>query len=182
MVLKCCDFDSRSVAGQVLTATYRESAFSPRLLAIELVNSHSSLASRTREKVARHLFDQKSLLGFHYPSHNKAMPCLNNLRQLGLATWMYSHDYDDQLPPSSLMTGNTSWVALLLPHLSCKATVTSLGAATITGRLRYLGWRRRLGALGLGQIWGSGLDPLQPSRHWSELHLPRRSCRAPQVE
>jgi prepilin-type N-terminal cleavage/methylation domain-containing protein/prepilin-type processing-associated H-X9-DG protein len=60
----------------------------------------------------------------------KGMQCLNNLRHLGLATWMYSNDYDDRLPASSHMTGNSSWVASLLPYLSYKFTATSLGAAT----------------------------------------------------
>jgi prepilin-type N-terminal cleavage/methylation domain-containing protein/prepilin-type processing-associated H-X9-DG protein len=60
----------------------------------------------------------------------KAMQCGNNLRQLGLATWMYSHDFDDRLPASSHMTGNISWVASLPPYLSYKVTATSLGATT----------------------------------------------------
>jgi len=44
---------------------------------------------------------------------------------------MYSNDNDDRLPASSHMVGgNVSWVASLLPHLSYKASATSLGAAT----------------------------------------------------
>jgi prepilin-type N-terminal cleavage/methylation domain-containing protein/prepilin-type processing-associated H-X9-DG protein len=60
----------------------------------------------------------------------KAIQCQNNLRQLGVATWMYSDDFNDRLPASSHMTGNSSWVASLLPYLSYKFTATSLGAAT----------------------------------------------------
>lgn len=60
----------------------------------------------------------------------KSLHCQNNLRQLGLATWMYSHDNDDRLPASSHMSGNISWVASLLPYLGYKAATTSLGAAT----------------------------------------------------
>ncbi len=57
--------------------------------------------------------------------------CLNNLKQLGLATWMYSNDNEDRLPASSHMGGgNVSWVASLLPYLSYKFTATSIGAAT----------------------------------------------------
>jgi prepilin-type N-terminal cleavage/methylation domain-containing protein/prepilin-type processing-associated H-X9-DG protein len=60
----------------------------------------------------------------------KAIQCVNNLRQLGLATWMYSHDFDDRLPASSHMTGYASWVATLPPYLSYNVKATSLGAAT----------------------------------------------------
>jgi prepilin-type N-terminal cleavage/methylation domain-containing protein/prepilin-type processing-associated H-X9-DG protein len=60
----------------------------------------------------------------------KATQCQNNLRQMGLATWMYSNDNDDRLPASSHMTGYNSWVSSLLPYLSYKVTATSLGAAT----------------------------------------------------
>lgn len=61
----------------------------------------------------------------------KSIQCLNNLKQLGLATWMYSNDNDDRLPASSHMGGgNVSWVASLLPYLSYKFTATSIGAAT----------------------------------------------------
>jgi prepilin-type N-terminal cleavage/methylation domain-containing protein/prepilin-type processing-associated H-X9-DG protein len=60
----------------------------------------------------------------------KSMQCVNNLRQLGLATWMYSHDFDDRLPASSHMTGYLSWVATLPPYLGSKVTATSIGAAT----------------------------------------------------
>ena len=62
----------------------------------------------------------------------KTMQCVNNLRQLGLATWMYSHDFDDRLPASSHMTGYLSWVATLPPYLGAKVTATSIGAATNT--------------------------------------------------
>ncbi|MFO1512166.1 MAG: prepilin-type N-terminal cleavage/methylation domain-containing protein [Verrucomicrobiota bacterium] len=58
--------------------------------------------------------------------------CLNNLKQLGLATWMYSNDFDDRLPASVHMTGNISWVASLTPYLSAKISATSLGSATNT--------------------------------------------------
>jgi prepilin-type N-terminal cleavage/methylation domain-containing protein/prepilin-type processing-associated H-X9-DG protein len=60
----------------------------------------------------------------------KSLQCLNNLRQLGLATWMYSHDFTDRLPASSHMTGYASWVATLPPYLSYNVKATSLGAAT----------------------------------------------------
>jgi prepilin-type N-terminal cleavage/methylation domain-containing protein/prepilin-type processing-associated H-X9-DG protein len=62
----------------------------------------------------------------------KSTQCQNNLRQLGWATWMYSHDYEDRLPASSHMVGNASWVASLLPYLSYKFTATSIGGATNT--------------------------------------------------
>lgn len=60
----------------------------------------------------------------------KAIQCQNNLRQLGLATWMYASDFEDRLPPSSHMTGYISWVAALPPYLGSKVTTTSIGAAT----------------------------------------------------
>lgn len=59
-----------------------------------------------------------------------ATRCLNNLRQLGLATWMYSNDYNDRMPASVHMTGSISWVASLVPYLSYKTSPTSLGGAT----------------------------------------------------
>jgi prepilin-type N-terminal cleavage/methylation domain-containing protein/prepilin-type processing-associated H-X9-DG protein len=62
----------------------------------------------------------------------KATQCVNNLRQLGLATWMYSHDNDDRLPASSHMAGQISWVASLPPYLGSKVTATSIGTATNT--------------------------------------------------
>ena len=60
----------------------------------------------------------------------KSVQCLNNLRQLGLATVMYSDENDDKLPSSSHVPGEVSWVASLPPMLSYKVTATSLGAAT----------------------------------------------------
>ncbi len=60
----------------------------------------------------------------------KSTQCLNNLKQLGIATWMYSNDNDDRLPGSAHMTGYDSWVASLPPYLSYKVTATSLGATT----------------------------------------------------
>ena len=57
--------------------------------------------------------------------------CQNNQRQLGLATWMYSNDFQDQMPCSSHMGGgNISWVASLLPYLNYKSSATSVGGAT----------------------------------------------------
>lgn len=60
----------------------------------------------------------------------KATQCLNNLRQLGLATAMYSEDNDDRLPGSSHMTGYKSWIASLPAYLSYSVNATNLGAAT----------------------------------------------------
>lgn len=60
----------------------------------------------------------------------KATQCLNNMRQLGLATWMYSNDNEDRLPASSHMPGNSSWVASLLPYFTYKFSATSIGGAT----------------------------------------------------
>ena len=60
----------------------------------------------------------------------KAVHCLNNLRQLGLATVMYSDENEDKLPASSHMTGEISWVASLPPYMSYQITATSLGGAT----------------------------------------------------
>lgn len=61
----------------------------------------------------------------------KSLRCLNNLKNIGLATSMYSNDNDDRLPAASHMGGgNVSWVASLLPHLGYKSTATSIGAAT----------------------------------------------------
>jgi hypothetical protein len=60
----------------------------------------------------------------------RTIQCLNNLRQIGLATWMYSHDFNDRLPASSHMTGSISWVASLPPYMSYSVKATSLGAAT----------------------------------------------------
>ena len=60
----------------------------------------------------------------------KAIHCLNNLRQLGVATVMYSDENEDRLPASSHMSGEISWVASLPPYMSYKVTATSLGGAT----------------------------------------------------
>ena len=60
----------------------------------------------------------------------KNVQCVNNLRQLGLATLMYSNDFDDKMPASSHMTGYISWVASLPPYLSYNVKATSLGSAT----------------------------------------------------
>jgi prepilin-type processing-associated H-X9-DG protein/prepilin-type N-terminal cleavage/methylation domain-containing protein len=60
----------------------------------------------------------------------KAIRCLSNLRQLGLATRMYADDNEDRLPASSHMPNHLSWVASLPPYLSYKVTATSLGATT----------------------------------------------------
>jgi len=63
----------------------------------------------------------------------KATHCQNNLKQLGLAAWMYSNDFDDRLPASSHMGGgNVSWVASLLPYITSRFSATSLGSATNT--------------------------------------------------
>jgi prepilin-type N-terminal cleavage/methylation domain-containing protein/prepilin-type processing-associated H-X9-DG protein len=60
----------------------------------------------------------------------KTTQCLNNLKQLGLATTMYSQDNDDRLPASSHMTGQKSWVATLPGYLSFNVNATNLGAVT----------------------------------------------------
>ena len=46
----------------------------------------------------------------------KSIHCLNNLRQLGLATVMFTDENDDRLPASSHMPGERSWS----PH--CRPT------------------------------------------------------------
>ncbi len=60
----------------------------------------------------------------------KSTQCLNNLKTIGLATWMYSNDNDDRMPGSSHMGGNASWVGSLLPLIGYQYSATSLGAAT----------------------------------------------------
>ena len=60
----------------------------------------------------------------------RAIQCLNNLRQLGLATWMYSEDNEDHLPASSHMPKAVSWVASLPAYLSYNVTATNLGGTT----------------------------------------------------
>jgi prepilin-type N-terminal cleavage/methylation domain-containing protein/prepilin-type processing-associated H-X9-DG protein len=60
----------------------------------------------------------------------RAVKCGSNLRQLGLATSMYVHDFGDRLPASSHMAGEISWVASLIPYLGYKSSATSLGGAT----------------------------------------------------
>ena len=61
----------------------------------------------------------------------QSIRCLNNLKNIGLATAMYANDNDDRLPASSHMgRGNVSWVASLLPHLGYKFTATNIGGAT----------------------------------------------------
>ena len=60
----------------------------------------------------------------------KATKCLNNLKQLGLATIMYSDDNDDRLPATSHMAHHKSWLATLPEYLNYKVTATNLGAVT----------------------------------------------------
>jgi prepilin-type N-terminal cleavage/methylation domain-containing protein/prepilin-type processing-associated H-X9-DG protein len=60
----------------------------------------------------------------------KSTKCLNNLKQLGLATIMYSDDNDDRLPATSHMARHKSWIATLPEYLSYKVTATNLGAVT----------------------------------------------------
>ncbi len=60
----------------------------------------------------------------------RAVRCLNNLKQLGLATVMYSDENEDKLPASSHVPGEKSWVATLPAYLSYSVTATSLGGAT----------------------------------------------------
>jgi len=60
----------------------------------------------------------------------RAIKCGNNLRQLGVATSMYVHDFGDKLPASSHMPGEVSWVASLIPYLGYKSSATSLGGTT----------------------------------------------------
>jgi len=62
----------------------------------------------------------------------KSTHCQNNLKQLGLAGWMYSNDFDDRLPASVHMPKHISWVASLSPYLNAKTSATSLGSATNT--------------------------------------------------
>jgi prepilin-type N-terminal cleavage/methylation domain-containing protein/prepilin-type processing-associated H-X9-DG protein len=60
----------------------------------------------------------------------KATQCLSNLRQLGLATVMYSEDNNDRLPESSHIPKGISWVASLPAYLSYAVSATNLGGAT----------------------------------------------------
>jgi prepilin-type N-terminal cleavage/methylation domain-containing protein/prepilin-type processing-associated H-X9-DG protein len=60
----------------------------------------------------------------------KTTQCLNNLRQLGLATNMYAEDNEDRLPASSHMPKHKSWIATLPAYLSYNVTATNLGGVT----------------------------------------------------
>ncbi len=60
----------------------------------------------------------------------KSIHCLNNLRQIGLATILYADDNEDRMPASSHMAGEISWVASLPPYLSYEVSATSLGGVT----------------------------------------------------
>jgi prepilin-type N-terminal cleavage/methylation domain-containing protein/prepilin-type processing-associated H-X9-DG protein len=60
----------------------------------------------------------------------KATHCLNNLRQLGLATAMYAEDNNDRLPASSHMPKQKSWVATLPAYLGYTVNATNLGGTT----------------------------------------------------
>jgi prepilin-type N-terminal cleavage/methylation domain-containing protein/prepilin-type processing-associated H-X9-DG protein len=66
----------------------------------------------------------------HAKQKAKAMQCVNHLRQLGLATIMYSDENEDRLPASSHMPKHLSWVASLPPYLSYDVTATNLGSVT----------------------------------------------------
>jgi prepilin-type N-terminal cleavage/methylation domain-containing protein/prepilin-type processing-associated H-X9-DG protein len=66
----------------------------------------------------------------HAKQRARAMHCVNNLRQLGLATILYSDENEDRLPASSHMPKQMSWVASLPPYLSYKVTATNLGSVT----------------------------------------------------
>src|SRR5437868_4637710 len=60
----------------------------------------------------------------------KATQCMNNLRQLGLATVMYAEDNNDRLPASSHMPNQKSWIATLPSYLSYTVNATNLGSVT----------------------------------------------------
>jgi prepilin-type processing-associated H-X9-DG protein len=49
----------------------------------------------------------------------RATMCLNNMRQIGLAAALYSHDHDDQLPGSS--HSHHSWIGTLEPDSGKRA-------------------------------------------------------------
>src|SRR5437764_8397311 len=54
----------------------------------------------------------------------RATQCLSNLKQIGLATRMYSQDYDETLVPNYLYTSISTWMwwsDLLQPYVKNRA-------------------------------------------------------------
>ncbi len=48
----------------------------------------------------------------------KAVPCANNLRQMGLAATMYTQDYDRKLPYMGYRANRLIWNDLILPYIT----------------------------------------------------------------
>jgi prepilin-type processing-associated H-X9-DG protein len=54
----------------------------------------------------------------------KAIQCLNNLHQVGLATLMYSHDYSGRLQLDGLTAGTNTWGVILYTNTDIQALNT----------------------------------------------------------
>lgn len=52
----------------------------------------------------------------------KQTNCLNNLKQVGLAIFMYAQDYNDYIPPYYVPAGETNWYDMLANNGYIKAT------------------------------------------------------------
>ena len=60
-----------------------------------------------------------------FPTHGKAraIACISNLKQIGLAMAQYQQDYDEHLPPRQSVDGNrhlVSWRAEIFPYLKSR--------------------------------------------------------------